>query len=156
MLNCGWLILLEMTDSDRPEASSGSYVLPHSTGQFTAMFSQLLAEMKSINAGITALHNTEATLQTDEIDEEALLRDDSANDEVALEKINDEIESLDSRVDKIIGSCQTSDSAEILTTIARDFSHNDCSRFCVERNCKRCSKRRSSKNCFIFAARENG
>ena len=47
-----------MDDSDRPEAFSG----PHSIGQFTAMFSQLLAEIKTINDGIIALHNTEVTL----------------------------------------------------------------------------------------------
>ena len=76
-----------------------------------------------------------------------MIEDYSSKGKVAMEEFNDETESFDTRVNKLIGSCQISDSAEYLTTIVRDFALNKATSAEVNENLA---------DCIILAAKEDG
>jgi hypothetical protein len=85
------------------------------------MFSLLLQEMKSINSGISALQESrQFDVESVDLDEVAPLTD--SDEENEPEQRDAELESIDTRVDKLAGQPKTTSDPDILTNIAQEFA----------------------------------
>ncbi len=84
------------------------------------MFSLLLQEMKSINSGISALQDSRHfDNEGVDLDEATLHCQPTATRKVNL---NNKLESIDTRVDKLVGQSKTDLYPDILTNIAQEFA----------------------------------
>jgi hypothetical protein len=85
------------------------------------MFSLLLQEMKSINSGISALQESrQFDVESVDLDEVAPSTDGDEGNEP--EQRDAELESIDTRVDKLAGQPKTTSDPDILTNIAQEFA----------------------------------
>ena len=88
----------------------------------TDMFSLLLQEMKSINSGISAMQDSRHfDNEGVDLDEDTLLSTDG-DEEGEIEPQDAELESIDTRVDKLVGQSKTDSNPDILTNIAQEFA----------------------------------